>query len=178
MMNYLKLRAIFLGMLLPCLSACYQGEGGSSSKYINASPGDRPRLEMTSTDGKPVNNQSLKGKIVVLDFWASWCGPCMAEAPHMVNLYNQYAARGVNFVGVNFDQDKAAMEAAVRNKGLLWPQVWDGKGMEGPLASAWGLEAIPQVVILSREGVVLWAGHPAEIDAPLAAAVGGNGAAR
>jgi thiol-disulfide isomerase/thioredoxin len=133
--------------------------------------GDKPKFSYQTTDGKTVSPDTLKGRIIVLDFWATWCGPCMSEAPHMVQLQKDNADKGVALIGVSLDTDKSDMLKVAKDKGLLWPQIFDGGNWSGPIAKAWGITSIPRTFILSPAGEIVWIGHPAMIDAPLAAII-------
>ena len=133
--------------------------------------GDKPVIMAKTVDGKDINNKTLEGRIVIVDFWATWCGPCMAEAPHMVTLSKDFAGKGVVIVGVSLDDDVGTMKQVAQQQGFTWPQICDGKGWQSALAKAWGVHGIPHTFILSPAGEVVWDGHPAEIDDPLAKAV-------
>jgi thiol-disulfide isomerase/thioredoxin len=129
--------------------------------------GDKPALDFTSYDGKKVNRQTLDGKIVVVDFWATWCGPCVNEAPHMVQLNEKYAPKGLMMVGISLDQSQAELKEGVQQHRLAWAHFFDGKGWGNRYAKEWGVNGIPRTFILSPDGEVLWSGHPAQIDQPL-----------
>lgn len=128
---------------------------------------DTPTINWKTVDGKAVTNQELKGRIIIIDFWATWCGPCMAEAENMVNLAKEYGPKGVNIIGVSLDKDIEKMKKIAKEKGFDWPQVCDGKGWNSPPVKEWGVKGIPDTFILSPEGKVLWRGHPAQIKKPL-----------
>ena len=123
--------------------------------------GDKPKLDFKSTDGTAVSTDKLKGKIVVVDFWATWCGPCMEMADEMVALNKQYGAKGLQMVGISLDQNRAALDKIVKEKGFAWPQYFDGKGWDNAVWKQWGESGIPFTVLLSPDGAVLWKGHPA-----------------
>jgi thiol-disulfide isomerase/thioredoxin len=133
--------------------------------------GDKPNIAMQTVDGRAVTSDIIKGRIIILDFWATWCGPCMHEAPHMVELNKKYADQGVAIIGISLDNDIAEMQAGAKQNGITWPQVFDGGGFNSPIAHRWGVDGIPHTVILSPDGEVLWSGHPSQIDEPLAAIV-------
>jgi thiol-disulfide isomerase/thioredoxin len=106
---------------------------------------------------QPVSIEGLKGKVVVLDVWATWCGPCVAEMPKMKALYARYKDRGVEFIGVSLDQPEEEggldklKEFVARNE-IPWPQHYDGKGWEGPLVEELGIRAIPAVFLIDAGG--------------------------
>ncbi len=105
----------------------------------------------------------------MLDFWATWCGPCMAELPAMKQLYSDYKGQGVEFVSISLDNDRNDMLRVVKSKELSWPQVFEGNS--SPHAKRWGVSYIPLTVVLSREGKVMWIGHPGEVEPILKRAV-------
>jgi thiol-disulfide isomerase/thioredoxin len=117
-------------------------------------------FEISFTDaitGKTVDNNSLKGKVVVVDFWATWCGPCVAEMPHMKELYAQYKDKGVEFVGISLDQpeDKGGLTALkkfVAEHEIPWPQYYQGNFWQSEFSSSWGINSIPALFVLDHEG--------------------------
>jgi thiol-disulfide isomerase/thioredoxin len=124
--------------------------------------GDKPTLNMQSADGRgQVSLDQFKGKIVVVDFWATWCGPCMAEAGHMVQIHKTYGPKGLQMIGVSLDDAPAPMLQVAREKGFEWPQAID---LGGQVSNQWGVSGIPCTFIISPKGQVLWRGHPAQID--------------
>lgn len=99
----------------------------------------------------------LRGKVVVLDFWATWCGPCVAEMPKMKALYQEYRGQGVEFIGVSLDQprDKGGLDklkAFVEKNEIAWPQYYQGDGWESEFSSSWEINSIPAVFVIDREG--------------------------
>jgi thiol-disulfide isomerase/thioredoxin len=115
---------------------------------------------LTFTDaitGKTVSSETLKGKVVVVDFWATWCGPCVAEMPHMKELYSEYKDRGVEFVGISLDnpEDKGGLKALkeyVEKNEVPWPQYYQGKGWEGEFSVSWGINSIPALFVVDKNG--------------------------
>lgn len=111
----------------------------------------------TDIDGKIFNINSLRGKYVLLDFWASWCYWCRQENPNVLKAYEQLKDRNLEFVSVSFDESKASWENAVRQDKLPWLQVSDLKGMQvrDGLAAKLDIKAIPQNLLISPEGVII-----------------------
>ncbi len=142
---------------------------GSVNAAVNV--GDKPAFEVQAVDGSQLSLQKYRGKIIIVDFWATWCGPCMAEAGHMVAIDKEFGPKGVQFIGISLDDDETALKSVIKEKGFAWPQFFDGNGWKNQLAVEWGVESIPATFILDPEGNVVWRGHPAQIDAALAAAM-------
>lgn len=132
--------------------------------------GAKPTFSFTCTDGTTVTNESLKGHIVVMDFWATWCGPCMAAVPHMVEVQKEYSDAGVKVIGISLDKSEDTLKKTVADKNMTWPQHYDG---DRTVTKQFGVSAIPTVYILSPDGEVLWRGHPDEMDEQLAKAIEG-----
>ena len=91
----------------------------------------------------------------ILDFWASWCPPCMSEMPNLVNIYENYNDDGLQIIGVSLDNDKKSWQNAVEAMGMKWVQVSDLKGWENAAAQLYQVDAIPHTLILDNEGHIL-----------------------
>jgi thiol-disulfide isomerase/thioredoxin len=115
-------------------------------------------LEFTDAiKGSKVSMKGLRGKVVVIDFWATWCGPCVAEMPKMKELYAKFKDKGVEFIGVSLDQSKEqggldSLKKFVKEKEITWPQYYQGKFWKGDFSKSWGVNSIPCVFIVDTEG--------------------------
>jgi thiol-disulfide isomerase/thioredoxin len=109
-------------------------------------------LQFTAIDGRRVDLSAMKGKVVLVDFWATWCGPCVAEIPHVKKAYEKLHARGFEIVGISFDSDKAKLEAFVKEKAMPWPQFFDGEGWKNRFAQQYGIRSIPAMWLVNKAG--------------------------
>jgi thiol-disulfide isomerase/thioredoxin len=114
-----------------------------------------PDFTLTTAEGKPMALSSLKGKIVLIDFWASWCGPCRKENPNVINVYKKYHPKGFEIIGVSLDDKADKWKEAIAKDGLPWFHVSDLKGWQSEVAMLYGVDAIPFTVLLDREGKII-----------------------
>jgi len=114
-----------------------------------------PEIKLAAPDGKEVALSSLRGKYVLIDFWASWCGPCRQENPNVVRMYNKFKDKGFAIYSVSFDQDRNKWLKAIENDKLTWTQVSDLKGWESAAGQTYGVKAIPQTVLLDPQGRII-----------------------
>ena len=121
-------------------------------------------LEMNAPDGKPhkLSEYIGKGHYVLVDFWASWCGPCRREMPHVKALYEKYHAKGFDIVGLSFDNDEKAWKGAIEKMQLPWHHLSDLKGWESAAASTYGINAIPATLLFGPDGKVVAGGLSSE----------------
>jgi thiol-disulfide isomerase/thioredoxin len=120
---------------------------------------DEPFRDMTmqTPDDREmsISDYAGKGKYVLLDFWASWCGPCRAENPGVVALYNEYKDKGFEIVGISLDDNKDAWLKGIKDDGITWPQMSDLKGWKSEATSKYRVQGIPYTVLLDKEGKVI-----------------------
>ncbi len=127
-----------------------QGELVEGSKF--------PDFEVQDIDGKPLSIGNYKGKIVMLDFWATWCGPCVHELPNVVSVYGKYHDKGFEIIGISLDQDKEKLTSFLKEKNVTWAQYFDGQGWQNKLASKYGITSIPSTFLLDKEGKIIGVG--------------------
>ena len=106
-------------------------------------------------NGKPVSLADYRGKLVLLDFWATWCGPCITELPNIKEVYEKYYDKGFEIIGISLDTDEAALRTFIKENRLPWRQVFDGAGRETSLAQQYGVSSIPAQFLIDREGTVI-----------------------
>lgn len=114
-----------------------------------------PEISLNTPEGELFSLSSLKGKVVVIDFWASWCGPCRRENPHMVEIYKQYNDKGVEFLGVSLDKNKENWLKAIESDGLVWKHVSDLKYWDSAAAKLYGVSSIPSTVVVDENGIIV-----------------------
>jgi thiol-disulfide isomerase/thioredoxin len=110
-----------------------------------------------TTAGKSLTTADFKGKVVLVDFWATWCGPCNAEIPRVKDLYKTYHAKGLEIVGVDCDSDDDTVNAFTKDKEMTWTQLREESQSEEPwhpLAKQWGVSGIPTMFLLDKKGVL------------------------
>lgn len=114
-----------------------------------------PELSLPNKNGDTITLSSLKGKIVLIDFWASWCVPCRRNNPFLVYLYKKYKSKGFEIYGLSIDEEKDRWLNAVKKDKLTWPQVVDNKGWDAPSSLVYGVDAIPANFLLDKEGKIV-----------------------
>jgi peroxiredoxin len=105
--------------------------------------------------GKPLSVAGYKGKVLLVDFWATWCGPCRTELPNVIKTYDAHHKDGFEIIGVSLDQDKQKLTSFLTDKKITWAQYFDGKGWQNALAQKYGVQSIPATYLLDRQGVII-----------------------
>ncbi len=118
-------------------------------------PGKPMEITGTLLDGTPFDQKKLAGQVILVDFWATWCGPCIAEMPNMLAAYEKYHEKGFEVVGISLDEERGEVEKFVADKKLPWPILFAGKGWQDPVAQFYGISGIPQLVLIGRDGNVI-----------------------
>lgn len=123
---------------------------------------EAPEIVMNGLDGKPMKLSALRGKLVLIDFWASWCGPCRRENPNVVSAYEKYkkakwkTAKGFDIFSVSLDQNLDAWKAAIEKDGLVWKNhVSDLKGWQNGAAAVYGVSSIPMSFLIDENGIIV-----------------------
>lgn len=109
-------------------------------------------LRFTDLGGKDVSLKNLAGKVVLVDFWATWCGPCRAALPEVKETYAKYRGKGFEIIGISFDKDKDTLTKFVADESMTWPQYFDGLGWENKLGQKYEISSIPTVWLVDKKG--------------------------
>lgn len=131
----------------------YQNQG-------NVKVGDHfPDFAEKDVNGNLISVGALKGKVVLVDFWATWCGPCMMELPNVINTYKKNHADGFEIIGVSLDDDQGKLKSFLKKKdGMTWPEYCDGNAWQSKLAQQYQIKAIPFNVLVDQNGIVIGKG--------------------
>ena len=140
------MKKLLLGALLLCLLPVAARADVDFKKPLD--------LKFTAIDGRKVDLSQLRGKVVLIDFWATWCPPCVLIAPDILNLYKKYHSQGLEIVGISADSDKSALIKYVKEEGAPWPQYFDDAGDQA-LFERLGVNSFPTLWLVNRQGIVV-----------------------
>jgi thiol-disulfide isomerase/thioredoxin len=122
-------------------------------------PGHKLELTGTYLDGKPLNWDSYRGKVVLIDFWATWCGPCRAEVPNVLENYRKYHEKGFDVLGISLDEERGAVEQYMKESGVPWRTTFytapDPQHKQPPMAIKYGVTGIPRCILVDQQGNVV-----------------------
>jgi thiol-disulfide isomerase/thioredoxin len=114
-----------------------------------------PDFNEKDIDGKPLSVANYKGKVVLVDFWATWCGPCVEEMPNVIKVYEKYHGKGFEIIGISLDQDKDSLVNFIKQNNMTWREYFDGQGFDNKLAVKYGVQAIPSNFLIGRNGKII-----------------------
>lgn len=137
------------------------GDNSTQTSQTNAAQvglniGDvAPNFTLNTPEGKPISLYALRGKILLIDFWAAWCRPCRVENPKVVAAYEKFKEKGFDVLGVSLDQNKEDWLNAIQKDKLTWTQVSDLKFWDSPIAALYQVNAIPMNFLLDKDGKII-----------------------
>lgn len=114
-----------------------------------------PDFNELDMNGKPLSVKGTKAKVILIDFWATWCGPCLRELPAVKAAYDRFHRKGFQIIGINLDEDKDAFLTFLKRRDITWPQYFDGKGWESKLVDQYGVSGIPATYLLDGNGKIV-----------------------
>lgn len=158
-----------MGAMIPAVEK--EAEAGKIARALAVGT-TFPAFAVKGLDGQALSVAGTKARVVLIDFWATWCGPCVAELPNVLKAYEKYHAKGFAIIGVNLDDSRPTLEAFLKDRQMTWPQFFDGKGWQNELAVKYGVHSIPCTYLLDSSGKILGKDlRGDELDRALAAAL-------
>ena len=124
-------------------------------------------IAFTAIDGRKIDATKMKGKVVLIDFWATWCGPCTAELPNLKKTYAKYNNKGLEIIGISLDHSKAKLTNFIAKEEIPWPQQFDGLGWENKFAVKYGIRGIPTMWLINKQGILVDKNARATLDSKI-----------
>ncbi len=148
-----KLTRRLAAITLATFCALNRVAGADPSLQLGAAAKGKPlTMKFKSVDGQEIDLSKLQGKVVLIDFWATWCGPCRAELPKVKAAYEKLHPKGFEIVGISFDKSKKDLQAFVAKEKMTWPQYFDGLYWDNKIGKKYGIESIPTMWLVDKKG--------------------------
>lgn len=132
-----------------------QAFGGMAQKLNQPGVGDVMPIKFTSVQGEEIDLAAMRGKVVLVDFWATWCGPCIAELPNVQETYAKHHDKGFEIIAISLDKDKDKLTEFIEAKKMPWPQYFDGKGWQNEISTGFGISSIPATFLIGVDGKIV-----------------------
>ena len=159
---YVNLTVPQINQLTELIIKAWAGNPGMADQFKAAAEKAKPMalgqkyqdIELMNPEGKTVKLSEYvpEGRYVMLEFWASWCGPCRGEIPHLRHVYKDYKDKGFEIISISIDQNKADWDKAMKEEGMVWKQLCNPQGFEGPVAKQYNISGVPSCILLDKEG--------------------------
>ena len=137
------------------ISSIQQHEEGRKIRRALTDGTKFPDFAEKDLQGNPLSVAKYKGKLVLVDFWATWCGPCVGELPSVIKAYNKHHADGFEIIGISLDMDEQKLKSFLKTKEIPWAQYFDGKGWQNKLAAKYGIQSVPATFLLDGDGKII-----------------------
>ena len=124
------------------------------SERMLAIGGEPIGFDVKSIRGERLSPSAYRGKVLLIDFWATWCGPCVAEMPNVKNVYEKYHPKGFEIVGISLDQSRDKLDKYIESQEIAWPQYFDGKWWNNDIAVRYGIKSIPTTILVDKKGKI------------------------
>lgn len=125
-----------------------------SSERLLAIGGEPIGFDVKSIRGERLSPAAYRGKVLLIDFWATWCGPCIAEMPNVKSVYAKYHGKGFEIVGISLDQSREKLDKYIESQEIAWPQYFDGKWWNNDIAVRYGIKSIPTTILVDKKGKI------------------------
>jgi thiol-disulfide isomerase/thioredoxin len=153
-----QLKADYKGTkLVTSLEEEQAAQAGAEKAQEAVAPGRQfPDFDEKDLAGKPLSVGNFRGKVVLVDFWATWCGPCVRELPNVIETYKKFHTQGFEIIGISLDSERSNLEAFLKkNEAMTWQQYFDGLGWQNKIAGKYGVRSIPFTVLVGPDGKVI-----------------------